>query len=658
MNSNIAFPGRGPASRIVALLTLCASTGVPAADTGPLSFSESRWEELVVVGSLLPRPAREVGSAVTVLGAHDIEIRQVNLGADLLRVVPGLSVNRSGPEGNVTQVRVRGAEGNHTLVLIDGIEANDPGISSEFNFADLLTYDVGRIEVLRGPQSALYGSDALGGVIRIESTTPASGLHAHGEVEGGSFGTRQLGASVGGAGARVSGLLSASRYTTDGISASAIDPEKDGFDTTTVHARLGVEPTPWLDARLVLRQTDSDVDNDRQDFDFPPTATEGLIVDANSSTEARRRYGLLEVNAELLDGAWLQRAAVGYTDTRSDGYTDAVRSNGTRGERRKFEYQSTLRLDRGTLSHAITAAVQRELLDFENLSAAFPGANQKQNDAQTSVIGEYALGLGAAASLSLSLRHDRNDRFDDATTVRATGSYLFERSGTRLHASFGEGITNPTFTELFGFDPGSFVGNPDLAPERSRSVDLGVEQALLDGRALVDVTLFKADLEDEIVTLFDFTTFVATAANQRGRSDRRGAELTARARLTGAWSVYASYTYLDASDPDGRREVRRPSHSGSVNLHYALGDGRGNVNLGAVFNGRQQDSEFISATPASRVTLGAYTLLNLAASYDVSDTLQVFVRGENLLDENYTEVFGYRSPGIAGYLGVRFQLTR
>src|SRR5690606_8993483 len=204
----------------------------------------------------------------------DIDVRRVDLGAELLREVPGLAVSRSGQVGNVTQVRIRGAEGNHTLVLIDGIEANDPGFGSEFNFADLLTYDIGRMEVLRGPQSALYGSEAIGGVISITTAEPTVGLAAHAEAQGGSFGTTQFGASVAGGTDAVAGRLSAMRYDTDGISASAIHPEKDGYETRTLHGKLDVALGERLHARVVLRQADNEVESDRQDFDFPPTPTE------------------------------------------------------------------------------------------------------------------------------------------------------------------------------------------------------------------------------------------------------------------------------------------------------------------------------------------------------------------------------------------------
>lgn len=644
--------------RISRILSLCATLSAPLtfAAAPPERLTQRAWEEMVVVGSHQPRPAREVGSAVSVFDAADIQRRRVTLGSELLREVPGLAVNRSGQVGNITQVRIRGAEGNHTLVLIDGIEANDPGLSGEFNFADLLTYDVGRVEVLRGPQSALYGSEAIGGVISIRSAEPRQGLDVHGEAEGGSFGTQRLGAAVSGANERVSGRLSAAHFETDGISASAIEPEQDGYENTTLHGVLGVQITPQIDARMVLRNVDNDVETDRQDFDFPPTPTQGLIVDADNNTESSQRYGLVELTAATLDGDWLHRAAYGYTDTESDSFSAGVRSNGTRGERRKLEYQSTLMLGSGGLRHTLTGGIQRELLEFENISASFPGANFRRQDDQTSYVAEYALTANDIAALSMSMRHDDNDRFDDATTVRVTGSYLIESTATRLHASFGQGITNPTFTELFGFNPDTFVGNPDLTPEESDGYDFGIEQSLFGGRALVDVTYFRATLDDEIITVFDLDTFTSTVENQTGDSDRQGIEVTLRAQVSEQWSLQGNYTYLDASDPDGRTEVRRPDHTASANVNYRFLGGRGNLNFGAIYNGEQEDSEFINATPRDRVTLDDYTLLNAAVTFDVSDALQLFVRGENLLDEDYTEVFGYRSPGAAGYLGLRARL--
>ncbi len=648
--------------RIAAVPTASAcvliATLAPAASAGSApTLSEEKWEEIVVVGSYLPRPAREVGSAVTTFTADDIDARQVALGSELLREVPGTAVNRTGQVGALTQVRIRGAEGNHTLVFIDGIETNDPAQSFEYNFADLMTWDVQRIEVLRGPQSALYGSEAIGGVVNITTTDPEPGFDGHARVEGGSFGTLQYGATVSGGSESVRGLLSANRYDTDGISQSAVQSgEKDGYQTTTLHGKLAFEISDQLQARLVLRHSDNEVDFDRQDFDFPDTATQGLLVDSDDHTESEQLHGLAELRANLVDGRWLHRLALGYTDTESDSYSSDVYSSGVRGERRQYEYETTFLFGDGGLRHALTGGIEREEWEFENIVPSYPDANHSQDDDQTSLIAEYAVSVRENASVSISVRHDENDLFDDASTFRTTGSYLFTRSGTRVHASYGQGITNPSFYELFGYAPSTFEGNPDLEPEKSEGWDIGVEQAFWDGRALVDVTYFDATLEDEIATVFDFNTFLSTPVNEDGESDRSGVEVSVQARLSEAWSVRGSYTYLDAADPDGAVEIRRPKNSGSVDVNFAFMGGRGNFNLGALFNGQQEDNEFVNATPETRVTLDSYTLVNAALSFDLTPGVQVFVRGENLLDEDYNEVFGFRSPGAAGYLGVRARL--
>lgn len=640
---------------LFSLLPFVAPALAQAEPTLPLS--EEKWEEVVVVGSYVPRPAREVGSAVTILTAEDIELRQTALGAELLREVPGAAVNRAGQTGALTQVRIRGAEGNHTLVFIDGIEANDPAQSFEYNFADLMTWDIERIEVLRGPQSALYGSEAIGGVVSLTTTDPLPGFHGQARVEGGSFGTTQYGATVSGGSESVRGLLSANRYDTDGISQSAIQSgEKDGYETTTLHGKVDVAITDRLEARLVVRHSDNEVETDRQDFDFPDTPTQGQLVDSDDRTESEQLYGLAELRARFVDDRWLHRLAIGYTDTESDSYSSDEYSSGVRGERRQYEYETTFLFGGSDFRHALTGGVEREEWKFENVVPSYPDANHTQDDDQTSFIAEYDVSVRDNTSVSVSVRHDRNDLFDDATTFRATGSYLFAGPATRVHASYGQGITNPSFFELFGYAPSTFEGNPDLEPEKSHGWDLGVEQALWDGRALVDVTYFDATLEDEIATVFDFTTFLSTPVNQSGESERRGIEVTLQARLNDAWSVRGSYTYLDATDPDGADEVRRPENTGSLDVNYAFLGGRGNVNVGALFNGEQQDNEFVNATPATRVTLDSYTLMNAAVTFDVTPRVQVFVRGENLLDEDYTEVFGFRSPGAAGYLGVRARL--
>jgi len=423
----------------------------------------------------------------------------------------------------------------------------------------------------------------------------------------------------------------------------------------------GIEPADWrvseaVDARLVFRQVDNDVDSDRQDFDFPATPTQGLVVDADLEAESEQRYALLELEARLLDDRWQHRLAYAVTDTQSENFAGGLFTGGSDGERRKVEYHNTLTFDGGRLAQSLSLGLQHEELEFANRLVSLPSANQRQDDEQTSVIGEYTVLLDEVTSLSASVRHDDNDRFDDATTVRLTGSHLFRASGTRLHGSYGQGITNPGFFELFGFIPDSFIGNPNLTPERSDAWDLGVAQAFLDGAVLVDLTWFHADLEDEIATVFT-PTFESTPVNQTGRSERHGLEAVLEAQFGADWSLRGSYSRLDADDPDGEPELRRPQHTGSLNVNRQLLGGRGNLNLSLLYNGEQEDSEFVDATPQTRAALDGYWLVNLAGQFAVTESLELFARAENLFDEGYTEVFGYRSPGRGLYVGMRARLT-
>jgi vitamin B12 transporter len=623
-----------------------------ADDQTGMPIGDQYREELIVTATFASKPKRETGSAVSLLTADDIDARKSLFAADLLREMPGVAVSRGGGIGNLTQLRLRGAESNHTLVLIDDIEVNDPAFASEFNFADLMTHGVGRMEVLRGPQSALYGSDAIGGVVNVVSAVPEEPWQMNGIVEAGSRGSRAYGASIGARSDRGFALLNANKVATHGASISPLEDERDGFDNETVHAKLGWDLSDRLALQVVARESDGEVDTDAQDFAFPPTATQGLVVDADDHSENRMRYAMVALDGQTLGGRWLHTVRVGYTDTDTRNYMAQAFASAGKGRRTKYEYRTTVLVER----QSVTFGVQQEELTFENIYPSIPGASFREKDEQTSVVAEYATDLGEQATVAVSARRDINDRFEDATTYRATGTYFIEGTGTRLHASIGEGITNPSFTELFGFTPSSFVGNPELEPESSLGWDIGLEQSLFDGRLLFDLTYFDADLTDEIVTVFDLATFAATAVNQRGESERRGLELSWMAEIGNRWSLMGAYTYLDATDPDGRDEVRRPRHSGSVNLSFRFADERGRFNIGVIRTGEREDAEFVFATPTDRATLDPYTLVSVAVSFALNETVEVFARGENLLDDDYVEVFGFASPARAAYAGIKVRL--
>ena len=646
-----------PAFCATLLSTLLATQSFGAladAENEVPSSNDAKIEEVLVLANHLPTDANNIGSSISSIDTNDFA-RQANFDvSQLLRTVPNMSVNRAGPLGALTQVRIRGAEANHTLVLIDGIEVNDVGNGSEFNFAHLAGADISRIEVLRGPQSARFGADTIGGVIGIFTNQAAEpGVKTHVNLESGSFKTH-----YGSAGVSVAqphgknlwtGQLNVSRMISDGYSASPLGNENDGFEDSSARGSVGYQ---WGDASLVkvtLSQTEIDAQGDEQDFDFPSTATQGLVIDADQNNASKQRFANFLLKTEYF--GWQQQLSISETKNRSRFFDTGTLVSGLNGERSKVDLQTSKLVEVGDLTHSLLIGAQYEGRKFENIYPSITGANYAAKDRQQSFIGEYVLQT-ASRSIALSVRADDNQRFDNATTARVTFSQNLPQN-LRLHSSWGQGIANPTFFELFGFTPNSFTGNPNLQPEESTSWDLGLTGSLLSGRVGFDLTYFSADLTNEIETVFDMTTFTSSPANQTGNSQRHGWEMSMDAAINEQLSVTAHWNFLHSRDPDARVEVRRPEKSGSVSLHYASTNDQGRVSLQVLHNGKNQDSEFIFSTTQDRITLASYTLVNLTASYDLKPNVTLYLRGENLLDDDYQEVFGYQAPGVGVYAGLK-----
>jgi vitamin B12 transporter len=617
-------------------------------------------DTVFVTASMTPTEAYTIGNAISVLDEQYIEQRQNPIVSDLLRSVPSVAVSRSGGPGQLTQIRMRGAEGNHTLVLIDGVEANELNFNGEFDYAGLLATGIERIEVLRGAQSALYGSDALGGVINIITKGGHPGLGFEGSAEGGSFAQRQVTALVSGGTDRVNGALSAGYFGTDGINLSRLGDEKDGARTFTLSGKGMAQVTENLRLDATARYVSSKNDTDTQDFDFPPTPTNGLIIDSTDQQKNDQFYGRVGGTLDLFDGHWVHQGTVQYADTQREYINPDDDLTGNHGSRLKLAYQNTVNFETPSFldaKHHVTTAYQHEQQRFVNRGAV-PDAleNQTRKEPQDSFIGEYRGEFADQVFLSAGVRYDANRMFKDATTYRLAAAWRIKETGTRLHASHGTAVTNPGFFELFGYFPDFFLGNPELKPEKSKSFDVGVEQKFLNDRLTLDVTYFHANLESEIVTVFDFDTFMTTVDNLDGKSKRDGVEVMLNAQITDSLSLGGSYTYTNSRQPDGSREVRRPKHMGNFNVNYAFNGGRGNVNLDVSYNGKQLDNEFVDATPETVVTLDDYVLVTLAASYKLTDNLEIYGRIENLVDQDYEEVFSYRSPGIGAFGGLRVKL--
>lgn len=611
-------------------------------------------EEVLVLANHLPSNVKTVGSSVSAINVGDFA-RQANFDvSQLLRTIPNMSVNRAGPLGALTQVRIRGAEANHTLVLIDGVEVNDVGNGSEFNFAHLAGADISRIEVLRGPQSARFGADTIGGVIGIfTNQAKEPGVKTHVSLESGSFQTHYGSAGVSVAQSQGenlwAGQLNVSRIISDGYSASALGNEKDGFEDSSVRGSLSYQ---WGDASLfkvTLNQSEIDAQGDKQDFDFPSTATQGLVIDADQNNASKQRFANILLQTEYF--GWQQQLSISENSNRSRFFDTGTLISGLNGERTKVDLQNSKIVQAGDLTHSWLIGVQHEGREFENIYPTIGGANYAAKDRQLGLVGEYVLQT-PNRSVALSVRNDNNQRFDNATTVRVTLSQNLPQN-LRLHSSWGQGIANPTFFELFGFTPNSFTGNPNLQPEESTSWDFGLSGSLLDDQISFDLTYFSADLTDEIETVFDMTTFTSSPVNQTGSSQRHGWEMSLDTAIGEQLSLSAHWNFLHSREPDARVEVRRPEKSGSISLHYASSNDLSRVSLQVLHNGKNQDSEFIFSTAEDRVTLSSYTLVNLTASYQLKPNVTLYLRGENLLDDDYQQVFGYQAPGVGVYAGLK-----
>jgi vitamin B12 transporter len=347
---------------------------------------------------------------------------------------------------------------------------------------------------------------------------------------------------------------------------------------------------------------------------------------------------------------WQQGLQVQGVAAKRRGYSFGAEDSADKGGRFKASYDSTFNFGTEALKHVLTLGADYEDERFQNTGPfTNPQQAEKHSIDNLGLVAQYNLLANERIGFGASIRGDNNKRFDDAVTYRVEGSYKFG-GGMRLRGAAGSGIKNPTPTEVFGYDPTTFIGNPDLKPEKSQGWEAGIEQALVDGHVLLGATYFDSELRNEIYTDFIGANFVANPQNRTTKSKQKGVELTAEARVA-QWRVAAAYTDLNARE-NLVKEVRRPDTIGSLNLGWRSAADQFGTNLTVRYNGRMLDNNF-TGRGASRATLDSYTLVNLGLDWKFSDSTQVYGRIENLLAEDYEEVYTIEAPGRAVYAGVR-----
>ena len=578
---------------------------------------------IIVEGLRLATPATETGSSVSVITAEDIELRAYSFAVDALAAAPGVTVNQNGAFGGLATVRIRGAGSDQTLVLLDGAPLGDPtAVGGGYDFSILDVADIERIEVLKGPQSTLWGSDAIGGVVNIITKRPQTGFGARAFAEGGSYATFRGGASVAGGGDAGDFRLAISGIRSDGISKADADDgntENDAYNGLTASGRGALNLPHRLRLETTLRYNRGETEIDG----FPPPSFTLADSDDRSETEQFTATGTLI--ALLLNDRFESRFMAGFTDIERRGVFGGFETVDN-GDRLILRYQGTLKFgDR----HRLAFGAERE--------------ETEANGDETSIdalFGLYEIKPVDGLTLTAGVRRDDHSRFGDETTARAAAAWS-PTDFLTLRGSWGEGFKAPTIfqlTQSFGVLP----PNGDLQPETSEAFDVGVDLAAPSGAARLSVTYFERDTENLIIFApnFRYENLDATTA--------RGVETQLDLAITDAVTLSANHAWIDAKDAaTGAAQIRVPRHSGDVALIVDKGAFSGSAVLR--YNGDETEGPFGS-------DVDAWIRVDLAASYALNETIEIYGRIENLFDEDYQQVSGYGTPGLSGYAGVRLAL--
>ena len=614
-----------------------------------ISDTNAEIEEVLVSASLIPITASRSANAVTVIDRAQLRNRATVSLSNILRDVPGFSVSQVGVLGSQTQIRVRGAEANHLLVTIDGVEANDPSQGDEFSWGTLTASDIERIEIIRGPQSSLRGSDAVAGVVNIitrSAEKSSVGLF----LESGSWATHHSGFNIGHKQGDFDIRFGLSHIESEGDNIARTGDENDGYRNTTYNIRSGLKLSDQIDISFAARESDGmnqfDADND---FD-------GLIEDQDRVSEFENSTMRFQGDYSSKDGTWQHKVLISQSKSDNNAFADKAKGNVTASTKDQIQYIGSFTWDQGAQN--IAALIEREKEDWMQrgeISWGVYDPNQDRERDTDSVAVEYRTDINDHLTLAASARHDDNSEFDSAKTYRAEVIYQLTEA-IRLRSAVGTAVKNPTFTERFGFYT-NFIGNPNLIPEESTSWELGADQLIMGGALTLSLTIFEAELENEIDGfVYDPATFAYTSSNINGTSERKGAELSAVGNISESMSLSAAYTYTDSTGDDAVREVRRPRHIASLNLGWQAAHNL-HLNTNIQFTGEQTDVYFPPfPEPSQVVALSNHTLVNINLNYSATEKFEMYLKLENALNENYEEVFGYQTLGFGASLGLRYSM--
>jgi vitamin B12 transporter len=632
-----------------ALLSANAAYALPVlAQTTPTKSAET----IVVTATRSAQPLSKVGASISIIDAKAISQSQATSVVDVLRDMPGLGISRNGGVGSLTSVRVRGAESDQTVLLLDGIKLNDPsGPGGGYNFGNLLVGDIARIEVLRGPQSTLYGSQAIGGVINIITRSGDVPFAASGEAETGGLSSNRIRGSVRGKSGALDYAFAASHFETDGISAAASGKEADSFINDGAQGRLSfaLGDNLELEARAIWSKSDVGIDG------FPPPTYAFSDTVERSKTEELIVYGGALLRS--LDGRLQTRLGLSQTTTdriNSDPTLTTPTTFIATGTNKRLDLQSTFDL---TPFVQIIAGGELEEASLKTASPSGFNPNPLPLRATTQLGALYVQGQASPTSwltATLGARWSDNDRFGRALNTRATLAASFNEGHTIVRAGIADGFKAPTPFQLF-----SAFGTVTLKPEEASSIEFGVEQAFFNRRLIGAITAFERETTNQIDFISCFGNPLALCFNRPfgtydnvAKAKANGLELTLEAKPNEHFSLTAGYSTLDArnrvqgSANFNRQLPRRAKVTGFVTAAYSFGFG---LDVSATYS--RTGASFNNAS--NTVRLAGYDLIGIRVSQKIGDHWSVFARVENASDEDYQTAAGYGSPPRQTFVGLR-----
>ncbi|MBC8316478.1 MAG: TonB-dependent receptor [Desulfobulbaceae bacterium] len=616
-------------------------------------------DEVVVTATRTETDVKKIGGAsITVITQDEILAKQQSTVQEVLKGIPGLDIISNGGMGTSTSIFLRGSDSKNTLILVDGIMFNDPSLNNrQSDIANLTTDNIERIEIVRGPMSVLYGSNAAAGVINIITKKGTGVPKTTLGFEAGSYNTWKIHAGNSGSTDRLDYSLNVSHLNSKGFSTANNDnddiphagntSEEDGYENSSISAKANYEITPNFDLVASMRYMDSEIEEDDYGSGYIgdrfTAAGPPLWISSPDPTGSKKMH----TDSEQY---------LGRVDAKNKFSNDFLNSNFyyqfSRHDRQSYNNDGNKSFDftgksqeagwLGTFAVSDNNDLTIGTSFFEEKMKSKSSDIKKDADI-TSVWAQEQVTLPGNIEIIAALRYDDHDSFGSKTTYRIAPSY-FTDFGTLLKASFATGFRAPSLYELYD----STYGNENLDPEKSKGWDVGFEQEVADGTVLFGATYFALTFNDRI----GYDSFTFQSIQVDGDTKTKGVETFIQWQPSETLSFLANYTYTDTKDPDGERLVRRPMHKISLGTQYRYKKALFNCDIRWV--DERDTSSFETDLNGNPVeTLDSYTLVNIAASYDLNETVQLQARIDNFFDEEYEEVWSYATPGFSGYAGIK-----